>query len=97
MTEAVECLACGKNMPATQGDMFAHVREHMDIENLGRSSGYLDTSDFPLQMRSVQDEYRRGQRDMLAKCIAAVKQLLHKPGAAGEHYLAALRALQEKP
>jgi hypothetical protein len=48
-------------------------------------------------MRARKDAYRRGKRDMLAKCIEAVEQLLHKPGASGEHYLAALRALQERP
>jgi hypothetical protein len=37
------------------------------------------------------------RQDMLAKCIAAIEQLLHKPGASGEYYLAAIRALQEKP
>jgi hypothetical protein len=43
------------------------------------------------------EAYELGQRDMLAKCIEAVERLLHKPGAAGEHYLTALRALKEKP
>jgi hypothetical protein len=42
------------------------------------------------------EAYELGQQDMLAKCIAAIEQLLHKPGASGEHYLAALRALEEK-
>jgi hypothetical protein len=37
------------------------------------------------------------RQDMLAKCIEAIEQLLHKPGASGEHYLTALRALEEKP
>jgi hypothetical protein len=41
--------------------------------------------------------YAKGQRNMLAKCIEAVELLLHKPGASGEHYLTALRALEEKP
>jgi hypothetical protein len=55
MTTA-ECQACGKTFPATQENMFAHVREHMEIESLGRNSGYLTTSDFPLQMRALQEK-----------------------------------------
>jgi hypothetical protein len=50
-----------------------------------------------LDERACTLSYAKGQQDMLAKCIEAVERLLHKPGAAGEHYLAALRDLQEKP
>jgi hypothetical protein len=41
--------------------------------------------------------WQQGQRDMLAKCIAEVERLLRKPGASGEHYLAALLQLQPNP
>jgi hypothetical protein len=40
--------------------------------------------------------FEQGEREMHAKCIEAVEQLLRKPGASGEHYLTALRDLQEK-
>ena len=62
-------------------------------EQRGRDEAVMDD-----MAKNYQDGkrkgYEQGQRDMLARCIAAVSRLVPKPGATGEHYLAALDALK---
>ena len=47
----IECLTCGKTFDDEIGSVDAHVREHFEIENMARRSGYFRGTDFPIQLR----------------------------------------------
>jgi hypothetical protein len=56
MTQIIQCSSCGKSMNSTENDMFAHVREHMDIQNLERRWDYQAKCEFPLQFTTQEKQ-----------------------------------------
>jgi len=85
------------NMPDEEGD-FVLASDAEAAIAAGEQRGFKEASDL---CDGATTGYWRGQRDMLAKCIAAVDGMVidtvGNSAATVDQVLAALRALQEKP